>query len=1403
MVLLLWCTIRPNSVQGQPGPGDPRVLSRFANNWILGTLHANILDATSVHIFGGFGSDAGIKVGKSSDYFRIYHDGSYARWMSARDIYIDPTWEGAVNAVIVPCATVVFEDYLGDKITFYSDMYKIGISPYDLDITSEQYIKWHSDTNNDAMVLDADVGDATVERDFAAARAIHAASGYLTDLRMGDVPDNAENLIPTGSIFGNGIAVLNGTGPQSGIFIGKDATDYFRLYHDGAYVRLSSWRDIYLDPTWGGVASGVIVPQAEVVFEDEFEDKVSFYSDTYKIGISPQDFDLTSDLYFRFHSDENLNGVVFNADVGSASLSGGSFNGSVSFGSHRLTSVGEPQSNSDAATKNYVDSAVIEPDFQNGGEAGGADRTLGNTDSYALGFKTSNEVRINIEGNGRVSVTDSDQDAQARFQVGEALYAMGYYSLSDWHSVTAGGYGPVPGFFRTNSRSTEPDGTLNDPEPALVLGREGGYYGTYIFDLAAEFLLDRWSHAGGAAHTRLTIGLRDSNLDYGTEVLYLQSNKKGGVGAITDAAWTIEGYQAIKGQSNTPTNIAGYGLVYYDTDDDKLYFEDQNGVTYDLTATGGGGGITGNDGDWSLSGEVMTATSVAHTVQGSVGATKLLFPNATILGASFQIGNPWKVTMYESGGDGYVSTAGDLYLDPDGSDVFLSDAALRFTPDAYGDKVYLHGANYKIGVSENDIDYTSDLNHRFHSDTLSDLLVIDGTEGDVTVKDDIIGGGDVTANGQFQFGADTYDDKIYLYGSVYKIAVSYEDVDYYSDRWHKFHSNENTDAFKIDALSGEVIAEATGYFTGIDLQSTGRLRGLQSPVFSDEAATKAYVDGAAGGGSGSVGGYGSDQQVAYWIDSVTLSGEAAFTYNYNTNTLTADNFSGNGSSLTSVNADTLDGIDSSSFLQDVPSNSVTNDELDAGTSYAGYVLTAGAGNSLQWTNKPNYYLTGLSFDTNTGILTAHMSGTSDQFEDLDGRYALEGNHTHPASDITAGVFASASTYTFQAGLNIGGELDVGGHKITNLDTPTLADDAATKGYVDGIAGGGSGSVGGSGADKRVAFWVDSVTLSSEAAFTYDYNTNTLDVDNITVDSLTASGGTISGLSSLGVSGNVTVSGNISVSGLVDGRDISGDGNKLDGIEDGADVTDWDNVKAAMDFHYSSGTGIMVRTTGPAYTLIADNSSNWDTAYAERGSQIAGGFLTWDGSELDVVMPADDFTQTEVNYLRDKKLSDGSTPWTSADNITSGTLDEARLAKADNWNAAFSWGDHRDSFTMNGGTYLGVESIRERTSNGDIYFKSNAGTTLLKLDSNPSSAHVMNSTLSVPYSGVEVGDFGSNQRGVYCATLFLLDGANNSLPIPSGSGALWLDFNGQGTPRLLIEFASDPGNTYYVNLTKFQ
>jgi len=51
-------------------------------------------------------------------------------------------------------------------------------------------------------------------------------------------------------------------------------------------------------------------------------------------------------------------------------------------------------------------------DFSNGGEAGGADRTLGNSDNYDLGFKTNNQTRFQIDENGKIGIGTTNPHGQ-------------------------------------------------------------------------------------------------------------------------------------------------------------------------------------------------------------------------------------------------------------------------------------------------------------------------------------------------------------------------------------------------------------------------------------------------------------------------------------------------------------------------------------------------------------------------------------------------------------------------------------------------------------------------------------------------------------------------------------------------------------------------------------------------------------------------------------------------------------------------------------------------------------------------------------------------------------------------------------------------------------------------------
>lgn len=54
------------------------------------------------------------------------------------------------------------------------------------------------------------------------------------------------------------------------------------------------------------------------------------------------------------------------------------------------------------------DSSSGSSDFSNGGEAGGADRTLGNADNFDLGFLTNNISRFHIQNDGKVGIGTTD-----------------------------------------------------------------------------------------------------------------------------------------------------------------------------------------------------------------------------------------------------------------------------------------------------------------------------------------------------------------------------------------------------------------------------------------------------------------------------------------------------------------------------------------------------------------------------------------------------------------------------------------------------------------------------------------------------------------------------------------------------------------------------------------------------------------------------------------------------------------------------------------------------------------------------------------------------------------------------------------------------------------------------------
>lgn len=102
-----------------------------------------------------------------------------------------------------------------------------------------------------------------------------------------------------------------------------------------------------------------------------------------------------------------------------------------------------------------------------------------------------------------------------------------------------------------------------------------------------------------------------------------------------------------------------------------------------------------------------------------------------------------------------------------------------------------------------------------------------------------------------------------------------------------------------------------------------------------------------------------------------------------------------------------------------------------------------------------------------------------------------------------------------------------------------------------------------------------------------------------------------------MTGDLTVP-NVVVSGNVDGRDVSADGTKLDGIEASADVTDTANVTSAGALMDSEVTNLaQVKAFDSSDYATAAQGTNADTAYG-WGDHAAAGYTTAAAAESNAL-----------------------------------------------------------------------------------------------------------------------------------------------------------------------------------------
>ena len=176
---------------------------------------------------------------------------------------------------------------------------------------------------------------------------------------------------------------------------------------------------------------------------------------------------------------------------------------------------------------------------------------------------------------------------------------------------------------------------------------------------------------------------------------------------------------------------------------------------------------------------------------------------------------------------------------------------------------------------------------------------------------------------------------------------------------------------------------------------------------------------------------------------------------------------------------------------------------------------------------------------------------------------------------------------------LGANLDAQSNRITNLANPTGAQDASTKSYVD----------------TEITNLIDNSptalnTLNELAAALGDDANFSTTVTNSIATKLPLSGGTMTG--------NIVMSG----SQTVDGRDLSVDGSKLDGIAMGANAylnTDVDahlNISSA-----SSGQTLIWNGSDYSWGTPAASYGNSDVdSHLNRSSASSGQSLTWNGSD---------------------------------------------------------------------------------------------------------------------------------------------------------------------------------------------
>jgi hypothetical protein len=308
------------------------------------------------------------------------------------------------------------------------------------------------------------------------------------------------------------------------------------------------------------------------------------------------------------------------------------------------------------------------------------------------------------------------------------------------------------------------------------------------------------------------------------------------------------------------------------------------------------------------------------------------------------------------------------------------------------------------------------------------------------------------------------------------------------------------------------------------------------------------------------------------------------------------------------------------------------------------------------------------------------------------------------------------------------------------------------------------------------------------------------------------------------SGNVTVP-NLLTSGNVDGRDVSADGTKLDGIEANADVTDTTNVVAAL----TAGTNVTIAADGTI------SSTDTDTTYSNATTSVAGLMSATDKTKLDGVETGATADQTAAEIRTLVESATDSNVFTDADHTKlNGIEASADVTDTTNVVAALTAGtnvtiaaDGTISSTDTNTTYsnattsaAGLMSASDKTKLDGVEAGATADQTKADIDALGINAATLDSLDSTQFLRSDAADtktsgdlsFSDNVKAVFGSgsDMQIYHDGSNSIITEQGTGDLIVYTNGaafqvdSSSGENMIYAARDAGvNLYHNNNVRIQ